>query len=311
MTSAESSQAPVATGRLDGPVAVRWLLVVGVVAVSFAGVLIRSAAAPALALAFWRSFGGAVALAPFAARAAARPDRAERRALLASGVCLAVHFALFIGAFAYTSVASAVVFATTSPVFVGLGSWVFLGQPPSRRTWAGIGVAMVGAVVVALGDLGSDGGSNPLLGDLMSLAGAVAVSGYLLLGQRSRSRLTVSTYGTWVYGTSAVVLLVASVIAGSPVVGFSMGTWLAILGLIVGPQLLGHTTFNHAMGVVPATTIAVIVLSEPIGAGLLAFWLLGELPPPLLAVGGPLILAGVFMAALGQREPVGTLDPAP
>ncbi len=295
--------------RLGAPGVIRWLLVVAVVAVSFAGVLIRSAAAPALALAFWRSFGGAVALAPFAALAPVRPGPAERRALVGSGVCLAVHFALFIGAFAFTSVASAVVFATTAPVFVGLGSWVFFGQPPSRRTWTGIAVAMAGAVVVAIGDLGASTGSNPLLGDLMSLGGSVAVSGYLLIGQRSRGRLAVSTYGTWVYGTSAVVLLVASFAVGSPVVGFSGATWLAILGLIVGPQLLGHTIFNQAMGMVPATTIAVIVLSEPIGSGLLAFLLLGEVPPPLLALGGPLILAGVFLAAMGARTPRQTLDP--
>lgn len=293
---------------LHRPVAVRGLLVLGVVAVSFAAILIRVAAAPALALAFWRSFGGSMALLPFAARADVRPGPVERRTLMVSGMFLAVHFALFIGAFSYTSVASAVVFTTTAPLWVGLGSWLFLGEPPTRRTWAGMAVAMAGAVVVALGDAGEGAvGSNPLLGDAMAMAGAVMVSGYLLIGQRSRQQLAVTTYGAWVYGTAAVVLLVASLVIGSPLTGFDTVTWLAIAGLIIGPQLLGHTVFNQVMGVVPATVVAVVVLTEPIASGLLAFWLLDEVPPLLLGLGAPLILAGVFLASTGRHRP--SVDP--
>jgi drug/metabolite transporter (DMT)-like permease len=297
-------------GRTAEPTTIRALLVVGMIAVSFAAILIRSAAAPALALAFWRSLGGALVLAPFALRDDVKPDAGERRSLIASGLFLAVHFALFIGAFAYTSVASAVVFAATGPLFVGLGSWLVLHRSPSRRTWGGIGLAIAGAAVVGVGDLGSGAsGSNPLLGDAMALASAVAVSGYLLIGQSVRQRLSVATYGTWVYGTAAVALAAASLAIGSPLVGFDAMTWWAIVGLIVGPQLLGHTIFNQVLGVVPATTVAVVVLSEPIGAGLLAFLLLAEVPPPLLAVGAPLILAGVFLSVTGGRRASAPVPP--
>lgn len=282
---------------------VRLLLVVGVVAVSFAAILIRLADAPAVTLAFWRTAGGAAVLVPFAVRDRVTPDPAERRAMVASGGFLAVHFVLFIASFSYTSVASAVVFVSTAPLFVGLGSWVFLGQPPTRRTWAGIGVAILGAAVVAFADAGEGAtGSNPLLGDALAVGGAVAVSGYLLLGQHTRARLSVATYGTWVYGTAAVLLLVAALVFGQPLVGFDAATWWAIVGLLVGPQLLGHTVFNQVLSQVRATTIAVVVLSEPIGAGLLALLLLGEVPSPLLAVGGPVILAGVYLAATGERR---------
>lgn len=289
----------------------RWLLALAMLAVSFAAILVRAAAAPAIALAFWRSLGGAVALVPFAVRARTPVDGPLRWRLIASGTFLAVHFALFIGSLSYTSVASAVVFAATAPLFVGIGSWLFLHQPPSRRTWTGIGVATAGAVVVGLADAGSGAtGSNPVLGDLMSLAGAVAVSGYLIIGQRSRERLDVATYGVWVYGTASVVLMVMAVVLDVRLVGFPPATWLAIAGLTIGPQLFGHTVFNLVLDRVPATTVAVVALSEPIGAGLLAFAFLGEVPPSLLAVGGPLILVGVFLSSTSGRngvkpEPVG------
>lgn len=300
-----------ARSRLDSPSATRWLLVVGVVAVSFAGVLIRVASAPALALAFWRSFGGALALTPAALRDTSVPTAQERRRMLLSGVCLAVHFALFIGAFAFASIATVVVLVATSPVWVGIGSWLFLGTPPSPRTWIGIAVAAVGAVVVGLAEAGGDVGSDPLLGALMAVGGAIAVSAYLIIGQRTRARLSVATYGAWVYGTAAAVLLLLSVTSGSPLFGFDATTWWAIAGLTIGPQLLGHTVFNLILDRVPATTVAVVVLSEPVGAGLLALLLLAEVPPPLMVPGGVLILLGVYLAsdrrpnAAVRRRPAG------
>jgi drug/metabolite transporter (DMT)-like permease len=275
------------------------LLLVGVVAVSFAGVLIRVADAPALALAFWRSFGGAVALVPAAARADVRPTAGERRALGLGGLLLALHFALFIGAFSFTSVAGAVLLVATSPLFVGLGAWLLLGQRPGRRTWAGIALAAAGTAVVGLLGTGGAPGSDPLLGTAMGLGGSVAASGYLLVGQRARTRLPVSVYGAWVYGAAAAVLLLAALVGGQPLVGFDAATWWAVAGLVVGPQLLGHTIFNEVLGRLPATTVAVVVLSEPVGAAVLALLLLGEAIPPGTAAGAPLVLAGVYLAGGG------------
>lgn len=217
---------------------------------------------------------------------------------MASGVLLAIHFGLFIGSVSFTSIASAVTVITSAPIFVALGSWLFLRRRPGRRTWLGLGVAMLGAVVIALGDTGEGGvGSNPLLGDAMALGGAVAIAGYLLIGQRSRATMSVTAYGTWVYGTAAVVLFATSTAVQRPLIGFDQTTWLAILGLLIGPQLLGHTVFNQLMGKVSATTVSVVVLAEPVLASLLALLLLQEIPPPWMALGAPLILIGVYLAS--------------
>lgn len=308
MPSAAPTSDPAALPARDAsraalPGRTRALLAVGMLAVSFSAILVRVADAPALALAFWRALGGAVVLAPFALRAGVRPTSRQALALVVGGVCLALHFALFIGAFAYTSVASVVVFTTIAPVFVGLGSWVFLRQAPTRRIWGGIAVSVMGAVVIGIGDAGAEAtGSNPLLGDLMALGAAVTVSGYLLIGQRARATMPLSTYGTWVYGAAAAALGLAALVGGSALVGFDGVTWLAVLGMVVGPQLLGHTVFNHLLTTVPATTVSVVTLSEPIGAGLLAYLLLGEVPTPLMAVGAPLLLIGVYLASTGGRR---------
>jgi drug/metabolite transporter (DMT)-like permease len=125
-------------------------LLVGIVAVSASAILARYAmgeapevltaapgAAPALAVAFWRTAGGAVALAPLAVRAETRgagsASRRDHRLLALSGLALALHFALFQGSLALTTVASAVTLATMSPIFVALGSRWLLEESTLRR----------------------------------------------------------------------------------------------------------------------------------------------------------------------------------
>jgi drug/metabolite transporter (DMT)-like permease len=279
-------------------------LAVGVVAISTSPILVRVAAMPALALAFWRCLAGAVVLAPFAARGPARRrlHRADLARLAASGVFLAAHFALWNASLALTSVAAATTLVSCTPLFVGLGSGL-LGEPPDRRTWIGIVVATAGAVVIGLGDAaGSGPGPNPILGDLLAFAGAAAVAVYLLLGRVVRRRLTLSAYAASVYGTAAAVLLPACLLTGASLGGYRAGSWLALAGVVVGPQLLGHTVFNGLLASVRASVVAVALLLEPVAATLLAWWLFEELPAALFWVGGPLTLAGVWLATTGPRR---------
>jgi len=189
-----------------------------------------------------------------------------------------------------------------APLFVGLGS-VFLGEAPGPRGWAGIVLATAGAVVIGVGDAaGLGGGSDAVLGDVLAFAGALAVAAYLLLGRVVRQRLPVSTYAASVYGVAAVVLLPACLLTGSSLGGYQAASWLALAGVVVGPQLLGHTVFNGLLATVSASVVAVALLLEPVIATLLAWWLFHELPGPAFWVGGPMVLAGVWLATTGSRR---------
>lgn len=290
-------------------------MAVGVLGISTSPILIRVAAMPALAMAFWRCLIGAAVLAPFTPRG--RLERLARGDLLrlaAAGVFLAAHFALWNASLGLTTVAAATTLVSCAPLFVGLGS-VFLGEPPSRRMWAGIVVATVGAVVIGVGDasiVGSVGGvrggasgppgGNALLGDVLAFAGALAMAAYLLLGRVARQRLPVSTYAASVYGVAAATLLPACLLTGSSLAGYPAASWLALAGVVAGPQLLGHTVFNALLATVSATVVAVVLLLEPVVATLLAWWLFDELPGPALWAGGAMVLAGVWLATTGSRR---------
>jgi len=283
-------------------------LALGVVAVSSSAILIVVADdAPTLGIAFWRTFLGGLALAPWALRS--RRDREpltprDRRLLLTSGVFLAAHFALFIGSLSFTTVASSVTLTTINPLFVALGAYLWLGESLTRRTLGGMLVTIAGAIVIGLGDASAVAlGPRALLGDAMAFTAGICVTGYLLIGRVLRGHLPNTVYASTVYLVSGATLALAAAGTGTPLTGYSATSWLAILGLTVGPQLLGHTIFNALLRSVSPTTVSIVVLLEPVVATLLAWWLLRELPADLYWVGAPVVFVGVFIAtaANGRR----------
>lgn len=284
-------------------------LCMGIVAVSFASVLIRFAQGtgmPSLSIAAWRLILASTILLPYAW--ATRRDEIRDLSgkdwalLVASGVFLGLHFATWIASLAYTSVASSVVLVSMGPLFVGLGSWVFLRERPGALLVVGIALAATGSVAISWGDLGQ--GRDQLAGDLLALAGAVFVAGYLMIGYRVRARRSLTTYIALVYGVAMVTLVLIVLIARQPMFGYSLQAYGWVLALALGPQIVGHSTLNWALRYLSATFVSIVTLAEPIGSGLLAYLLLSEAVTWSTAAGGAMVLAGIYIASraeLGSR----------
>jgi drug/metabolite transporter (DMT)-like permease len=99
-----------------------------------------------------------------------------------------------------------------------------------------------------------------------------------------------------------VLLLALCLGARLHLAGYSGKTWLQLVALTVGPQLLGHTVFNYLLAHVEASVVAISVTAEPIGASLLAFAAFGEVPTASAVVGGALILSGIYVAIAAQAR---------
>ncbi len=284
------------------------VLAIGILAVSSSAILItfaRAQGVPAIAIAAWRLTLASILLAPIVlARGPAewrRLSRPDFVLTLLSGIFLAFHFAFWISSLDYTSVMSSIVLVSTNPFFVGLAS-VFLLQEPMRRwTVVGILIAAVGGALVGLTDMGSASGQS-LRGDALALAGAVAVSGYLLIGRRLRRQLSLFAYIGLVYSTAAVVLLALAWLMGAPLLNYSPLAYILIVLLAIGPQLIGHSSYNWALKYVSATFVTVTILAEPIGATILAIPLLDQIPSPPKIIGGALVLVGIYLAARAETR---------
>lgn len=277
-------------------------LATGIVAVSFASIFIRLAEAPSLVIAASRLTIASLILAP----AALIRGKEELRALtkgdlqlaLLSGLFLGLHFASWISSLEYTSVASSVVFVSTSPLFVGLASRFLLKERVSRQMFVGIAISVVGGMIIGYGDFGL--GARELLGDLLAIAGAVAVSGYWLVGRRLRRQLSLLPYIFLVYATAAAFMIVLCLATGHSFSGYPRQTYLMFFLLAVVPQIIGHSSFNWALKYLPATFVVVSTLGEPVGSTILAHFILHEVPTLAKIGGGVLILAGIYISSRAE-----------
>lgn len=261
-------------------------LAVGVVAISWGGPLVRFTTAPALTVAAWRLLLASAFLLPGGLRN--WPGK-EARLTLLSGAFLAAHFAFWIQSLHLTSVASSVVLVSTNPLFVGLFSWLW-GEKPGRSFWIGVLLSLAGTALIGFGDFSRRW--EALLGDMLALGGALAASGYLLLGRRARKTLALLPYTSLTYSVAALLLFPLAAALGPACPPRTEWGWLLLLALV--PQVLGHTTLNWALRYFPATAVAVAILGEPVGAALWAFLLFGEGLGPLQGAGMGLVLLGIL-----------------
>ncbi len=290
-------------------------LAVAVLAVSSSAPLIAFAAAPALAIAFWRNALATAALTPITLgprRAefhdARRGKRREGLFCVLAGVALAVHFATWMPSVQLGSVATATALVATQPVWQGLIA-AAQGRRPALAGWIGIALAVGGAAWATGADVGVS--AQAVLADVLALTGAVAAAVYTALGEQARTRFSTTTY-TWIcYGTCAVVLLAVCLAARIQLTGYAATTWAAILAIVAGAQLLGHSMFNYALHRVSATTVSVLLLLEVPGAALLAWVWLGQQPRAAALPGLALIMAGVVVVILGGAVRAGRAVPAP
>ncbi|MCK9987819.1 MAG: hypothetical protein AzoDbin1_04291 [Azoarcus sp.] len=292
----------------------RWMpfvvLGIGLMAVSFGAIFARFAQAegvPSLAVACWRLGLAALVVTPIAlwqsGHALARLNRRQGLLALAAGFFLALHFGTWITSLEYTSVASSTALVTTNPLWIGLASFVLFRERPSRMMLGGIALSFGGSLLIFWSDSQNAGaGANPMLGNLLALVGSWCFSAYLLIGRRLRAGLPLPAYVWLAYGVAALLLVVASGSSGSPLSGFSVTAWAVLAGMALGPQLLGHTAYNWSLRHVSATFVAVVTLGEPVASAAMAFIVFGEGFAPLQFGGFALLLAGIYLAARGEKS---------
>ena len=292
----------------------------GILTISTGSIMVRYAQeyAPSLVIAALRLFLATVVLTPMAlvGHRAELATLTRRELALAglSGFFLSLHFAFWIVSLEYTNVASSVVLATSTPLYVALFAPFTIRERASRTILMGIALALVGGVVVGLSDacsLNPEGLRCPeagqffhgeaVIGDILATLAAVAAAAYVLIGRRLRAKLSLVGYITLVYGVAAMLLLVVMFASGSSPFGYPPVAYFWILLLALVPQLLGHSSFNWALGYASAALVSVALLVEPIGATLLAYIFLGETPTSLRIIGAILVLIGVYIASRGEN----------
>jgi drug/metabolite transporter (DMT)-like permease len=289
------------------------VVVIGIIGVSLAAIWVRLAIETALPpnkvgfslfLAASRMILAAIILLPTWKNLKLRTQHAAYYYAIAAGLCLAIHFATWITSLAYTSIAASTVLVTTNPIWVGLFSWWWYREKLGFWGVMGIALALGGGVIIAIADSGNGGSySNPILGDLLALIGAVMSSLYIIFGsQAQRQGLNTVSYIAIAYCTAALCLFPLPFVFKVSYFGYEGEVYLYILLMAVMSQVIGHTSLNWSMRWISPTVISLSLLLEPVVASLTGVIVFQEIPSINLLVGGLVILGGIGVFILANRE---------
>ncbi|MBD8016285.1 MULTISPECIES: DMT family transporter [Planococcus] len=272
-------------------------IIIGVFSVALSAIFVKMTSADSGVTAFYRMLFSIVIMSPvFFLKYTHEIKKLSKRDwafTTIAGVFLAFHFILWFESLNYTSVASSTVLVTLQPLFAFAGTYFFFKEKLSLKTLVAGAIAISGSVLIGYGDFKLSG--SALFGDLLALIACALITAYLLFGQDVRKRLSLVTYTFVVYGISTITLFFYIIFKGESFGPYPASEWMWFLLLALIPNLLGHTLFNWALKWVSTNVISIAILFEPIGAAILAYFILGEYLSLSQIVGGSIVLAGITL----------------
>ncbi|WP_460460135.1 EamA family transporter [Angustibacter peucedani] len=272
-----------------------------------------------------RSAGAAVLLMGWTAltnRRALRVGRRELAFLAVYGILgIAMVQWLYFVAIARMPVGVALLLEYTAPLMVALWVRFARGEQVRSRVWLALALCLAGLALVAQvwQGLTLDG-----VGVLAALGAAAALATYYLMGERGLGQRDPVSLMGWIFTFSALLWAVVRPwwrfpfdVLADPValpggldgltvdVGV-LAAWVVVLGTVTAFGLV-----LLAVGRVGPARVGVLGMLEPIGSGLVAWWVLGEDLAAVQLAGAVVVLVGIVLAETARRRPDGARDAVP
>lgn len=274
------------------------------------GSIVKHVGVASPAIVFFRLlFGLLVVLVWLAARGSLRALRpgARFKLLVASGITLAVHWAMLFEAFKRLDVATTILIVFLGPILMAVAAPAVLHERLQPRALGALALAFGGIALIAVPEIGR---IDPL-GLVFVLAGAVLFAVLVLMGKLIAPHYDPGAVVAWQSGVAAIVVSpgLARVSSHGLVRALPL---LALLG-IVHTGLTG-ILFFRAVRALKAQTLGVLFYLEPASAVLYAWWLLHEQPTAFTLAGGALIVAaglGIILMDRVAVAPAALPEPIP
>ena len=279
-------------------------LVIGIFAISTSAILIRWSSSEPLVIGSYRQTFATFLFLPFLLKDKFQEilnlSSREIFELVIIGILLGAHFGFWISSVKATSVAASVLLGTCHIVYVSIIGWVVFGEKLNSQGIIGTVIALAGIIILFWGDLVEDPGN--FKGNFLAFISGILAGLYYLGGRKHRKNISLPTYAFVVYLSSAIIMWFVVIIQGLEYKSMPNSELQLFFLMALVPTLLGHTMQNWALAFLPAYVISITLLAEPIGSGLLAWYIFSEVPSLGVLVGGLIVLLGVYSVALSEKE---------
>ncbi|HYD94585.1 MAG TPA: DMT family transporter [Noviherbaspirillum sp.] len=280
-------------------------LLVGGMAIGFAGIFMRLSDVNPLASAFWRMALAAPFLWAWAFSVRGQDEAAGKRtdftrALILAGIYFAGDMGIWHLSLHYTTVANATLLSNFAPIFIALWMWFAFRVRFARVFIVGMLIALTGAVMLVGPNAAGAEGGNKLLGDALGLGSAVFYAAYQLVIKDARSQYSTARLMAWSTTVTGLALLPFALTAPGAFWPAQAAGWLPLLALALVAQIGGQTVIAYASAHLPASLSSVSLLIQPLTAAVAAWLIFQEAIGPVQMAGGALLLWGIYLSKRGS-----------
>lgn len=279
-------------------------LIIGAVLIAFSPVLIKGAGAPGTTAVFYRLFFGTVILIiPFIISRIKGKDKLNKKGVLiatVAGLCLAIDMNLWATGIVATNAAMPTLVANLAPIWVGIGAFLFFKERQSLLFWMGLLIAFLGVSFLIIQDLVLANGI--IKGLIFGLLGGMFYAAFMLLAQSGRKKLDTISFLFISTLATTVFLGIFMKVQNLDFINFSTKTWVYFIIMGVMIQAGAWFLINFAQGFLPASLVSPTLLAQPVLAGGIAYFMLGEELTMWQIFGGFIVVIGIYTVHFAKQR---------
>ena len=198
----------------------------------------------------------------------------------------------------YTSLSNSGFLCALTVVFTPLLAFVFKKQRPDKKILAVVVVCLIGIALMSLNEE-----MKPALGDIFCIMCAFAYAVDLLITETAVAREDVNAFhlGVLQLGFTGIFMLILSFLFEEPSLPSTPQVWGTAIFLAVFCTGVAFIVQAIAQQYTTASHVGVIFTLEPVFAGVVAFFLAGEVLLPRAYFGAFLLLAGLLLMEIDIR----------
>ena len=276
-------------------------LAIAIITLSQAAVLVRLAGIPAEALGFWRVLMAAGLLA---GAITYRREWKQFRLIithhlptaLLAGVFFFLHFWAWFTGVPKTTVANATLFFCMNPLFVTILGRIFLKETVGKHLGVALVLGVTGILVIEWDAFHVT--PQSLVGDSLVLLASLTFAAYILATKKIRAKVANVPFTFFInlcclFGFTSVAL-----VSHTPLLGYPTQSYLAILGLALGPSILGHSFLSYSLKFIRANIVSCLTLTEPVLAAGSGYFFFDETLSQTASIGYGIVIVGILSLLL-------------
>lgn len=268
-------------------------LIAGIVCISIFPILVKLRLTPGLISAFYRMSIAATLLLPYVI--ITKNFKLPTVKLLIPAIICGILFASDVAVWNYaiqeSSATQATLLTNLSPLWVGIGSFVFLKTKPATNFWIGTAISLFGMIMLVGFQFFIDLNFDTAF--LLAVLSGILYGIYLLVSKKVLSKVDVLSFMTISLLSSSIYLGILCLMLEEPFFGFSDAGWLVLLIQAVVCQLLAWLLLSYATQHMRATRISLSLLAQAVLTSILAWLFLDEIITLQMIIGGIILLLGI------------------